>query len=80
MLKKALVSVAALSLAASPVPAKAGAAQAVPEPAAEAAEAAEGTELFRGGIIIPTLVVLAAILVILALTDTRPFDDEPASP
>jgi ABC-type sugar transport system substrate-binding protein len=77
MLKKALLSVAALSLAVSPVLAQADAAQAAPEPAAEAAE---GNELFRGGIIIPTLVVLAAILVILALTDTWPFDDEPASP
>ena len=77
MLKKAFMAVAALSLAASPVLAQAGAAHAVPEPAAEAAE---GNELFRGGIIIPTLAVLAAILVILALTDTWPFDDEPARP
>ena len=78
MLNKALVSVAALSLAASPVLAQAGASHAVPEPAAEAAE---GNELFRGGIIIPTLAVLAAILVILAATETWPFDDdEPASP
>ncbi len=78
MLKKALVSVAALSLAASPVLAQAGASRAVPEPAAEAGE---GNELFRGGIIIPTLAVLAVILIILAATETWPFDDdEPASP
>jgi hypothetical protein len=77
MLKKALVSVAALSLAASPVLAQAGASGAMPEPAAETSE---GNELFRGGIIIPTLVVLTVILIILAATDTWPFDDEPASP
>ena len=78
MLKRGLASVAALSLAASPVLAQAGVARATPEPASEAAE---GNELFRGGIIIPTLAVLAAILVILAATDTWPFDDdEPASP
>ncbi len=77
MLNKALVSVAALSLAASPVLAQAGASRAVPEPAAEAGE---GNELFRGGIIIPTLAVLAVILIILAATETWPFDDEPASP
>ena len=78
MLKKVLVSVAALSLAASPVLAQAGASRAVPEPAGETVE---GAEMYRGGFILPTLGVIAVILVILYATDTWPFDDdEPASP
>jgi hypothetical protein len=78
MLKKALVSVVALSLAAGPVPAQAGTPNLVPEPTAESAE---GNQLFRGGIIIPTLVVLTVLLIVLAATDTWPFDDdEPESP
>lgn len=76
MLRKALVSVVALSMAVSPALAQGK--DAAPPPAAESAE---GSELFRGGIIIPTLVVLAAVLVILAATDTWPFDeDDPVSP
>lgn len=78
MLKRTLASIAALSLAASPVLAQATAGRAVPQPASEAAE---GSEMYRGGFILPTLGVIAVILVILYATDTWPFDDdEPASP
>ena len=41
----------------------------------------EGESDLRGrGIIIPTVVVVGLILLILALTDTWPFDDDPVSP
>lgn len=45
------------------------------------ADVGEGSELRRGGIILP-IVVVAIVLAILALTDTWPFDedDPPESP
>lgn len=78
MLKKAIVSLAALSFMASPVLAQSRAAPPAPEPAAESVE---GSELYRTGFIIPLLGVTLLVLVILAATKTFPFDDdEPVSP
>ena len=69
MLKRVLVSVAALSLTVSPVLAQSRAPAAAPEPAAESVE---GSEMYRGGIILPLLGVLALTLVVLALTVAFP--------
>ena len=78
MLKKAMVSLAALSFMANPVLAQSTAAAPTPEPAAETVE---GSELYRTGFIIPLLGVTILVLVILAATETFPFDDdEPVSP
>jgi ABC-type sugar transport system substrate-binding protein len=78
VLKKAMVSLAALSFMANPVLAQSAAAAPAPEPAAETVE---GNELYRTGFIIPLLGVTILILVILAATETFPFDDdEPVSP
>jgi hypothetical protein len=83
MLKKALATAAAMSLLTSPVLAQSrplpqtGASVVAPEPAAESAE---GSELLRGGYILPLLGLAAVILAILALTNTWPFDDKPTSP
>ena len=78
MLKKAMVSLAALSFMANPVLAQSAAAAPAPEPAVETVE---GNELYRTGFIIPLLGVTILILVILAATETFPFDDdEPVSP
>lgn len=74
MLKKTLLAAAAFSLAASPVLAQSQAA-----PVEPADESVEGSELRRGGILLP-LAVVAVILAILALTDTWPFDEDPQSP
>lgn len=63
---------------ASPVLAQTNAPTAAPQPAAESAE---GSELYRTGFIIPLVGITVAVLVILALTKTWPFDDdEPVSP
>jgi hypothetical protein len=43
------------------------------------AEMEKANEL-RGGYLIPTVAIIGLILLILALTDTWPFDDEPVSP
>jgi len=78
VLKKAMVSLAALSFMANPVLAQATTAPAAPAPAAETVE---GSELYRTGIILPLLGVTVLLLVILAATKTFPFDeDEPVSP
>ena len=78
MLKRAIVSLASLSLMSSPVLAQAATAPQAPEPAAETVE---GSELYRTGYIIPLLGITVLVLVILAATGTAPFDDdEPVSP
>ena len=77
MLKKAIVSVAALSLMATPVLAANGAAVA-PQRAAATAEEANDMRGRPG--IVPILVGVGVILLILYLTDTWPFDDDPDSP
>jgi hypothetical protein len=78
VLKKTIVSLAALSLVASPVLAQSASIPQAPEPAAETVE---GNELYRTGFIIPLLGVTILVLVILAATKTFPFDeDEPVSP
>ena len=74
MLKKTLFAAAAFSLAASPV-----LAQSQGAPVQPAEENVEGSELRRGGILVP-LAIVAVILAILALTDTWPFDEDPQSP
>lgn len=78
MLKRAIVAIAALSCMASPVLAQR---QTAAQPSVvPAAEDAEGSEL-QGTGIFPYLAIAALILVILAATDTWPFDDdEPVSP
>ena len=48
-------------------------------PARSGAPMEDASEL-RGGFIIPTVAIVGVILLILALTDTWPFDDEPVSP
>lgn len=73
MLKKTLAAAAAFSLTATPVMAQA---QAPVEPASEHVDGSE----MRGGVILPTLAIVALILAVLALTDTWPFDDKPHSP
>jgi hypothetical protein len=78
VLKKAMVSLAALSFMANPVLAQSAAAAPAPEPVEETVE---GNELYRTGFIIPLLGVTILVLVILAATETFPFDDdEPVSP
>ena len=78
VLKKFMVSLAALSFMANPVLAQSTTAAPAPEPAAETVE---GNELYRTGFIIPLLGVTILVLVILAATETFPFDDdEPVSP
>ena len=79
-MRKSLVALfAAGALAASgPVVAQSRAASAE-LPARSGAEMEDASEL-RGGFIIPTVAIVGVILLILALTDTWPFDDEPASP
>lgn len=72
MFKKTLAAAAALSLAATPVLAQSRA----PEPASEQVEGSE----IRGGVILPTLVLIALILAVLKATDTWPFDEDPQSP
>jgi len=77
MLKKALASLAALSLMASPVIAQATAIPAAPEPAVERVEGSE----MRGGWFVPAAIGVVLLLAILALTDSWPFgDDDPESP
>jgi hypothetical protein len=77
MFGKALAAIAALSLVASPALAQTGAprtaapAAGLPQPAAETVE---GSEL-RRGYLLPLLGLTAAILAILALTHTWPFDN-----
>lgn len=70
---------AAAALTASPVIAQT---QAAPTelPARSAAQLEDANEL-RGGYILPLTGLIAALLIVLALTDTWPFDDDdPASP
>jgi hypothetical protein len=85
MFSKILAATAALSLVASPALAQQAAPESArpdsqvtaPEPGTESLDSSE----LRGrGIILPLLGLAAIILAILALTDTWPFDDEPASP
>ena len=71
MLRKLFVSVAALSLVATPVIAQTAKA---PEPATEKAE---GSELFGGSMIV-TFGLLAALAAIIYLVTSG--EDEPASP
>ncbi len=59
--------VAQTTVAAANVPARSGAQM---EDANEA----------RGGFLIPAIAIAGVILLILALTDTWPFDDDPVSP
>ncbi|HEX8364725.1 MAG TPA: hypothetical protein VF603_05510 [Allosphingosinicella sp.] len=73
MLKKTIAAAAAFSLAATPVLAQS---QAPIEPASEQVEGSE----IRGGVILPTLAVIALILAILKATDSWPFDEDPQSP
>ena len=73
MLKKTLAAAAAFSLAATPVLAQG---QAPIEPASEQVEGSE----IRGGVILPTLAVIALILAILKATNSWPFDEDPQSP
>ena len=51
----------------------------VDAPARTGADMEDSNEL-RGGYILPAAAIVAVILVILALTDTWPFDDDPVSP
>ena len=87
MLRKAIVTAAALSLTATPVlaqsaapsaaPAAAPAGVTAPEPGSETVQ---GSEL-RRGYLLPLLGLTALVLAILALTHTWPFDrDEEAVP
>ncbi len=78
MLKKAIVSVAALSLMATPVLAANGPAVA-PQRAAATADETSDLRGRRVGLV-PILVGVGVILLILYLTDTWPFDDDPDSP
>jgi hypothetical protein len=73
MLKKTLAAAAALSLAATPVLAQSRA------PIEPASEQVEGSEI-RGGVILPSLALIALILAVLKLTDSWPFDEDPQSP
>jgi hypothetical protein len=74
MLKKTIAALAALSMTATPLLAQASAPATAgivsPEPAAETVQ---GSEL-RRGYILPLLGLTAAVLAILALTHTWPFD------
>ena len=53
--------------------------RAAESPARSGAPMEEASDL-RGGFIIPTVAIVGLVLLILALTDTWPFDDEPISP
>lgn len=77
MLKKAIVSVAALSLMASPVLAASSLSIA---PTRAAASVDDSSEMRGRPGIVPIVVGVGVILLILYLTDTWPFDDDPDSP
>ena len=77
MLKKAIVSVAALSLAASPVVA-ASSLSVAPQRAAASIE--DDSDMRGRPTIVPVLIGVGVILLILYLTDTWPFGDDPDSP
>ena len=78
MLKKAIVSVAALSLVASPV--LAASSLSVATPMREMAEV-DGSDLRgRRGQVVTALIAVGIILLILGVTDNWPFEDDPDSP
>lgn len=72
-----LLAAAAL-VASGPVVAQSRAAPA-DVPTRSGADMEDSNEV-RGGYILPAAAIVAVILVILALTDTWPFDDDPVSP
>ncbi len=79
MRKSITAFLAAAALTASgPVAAQARSTQ--PDlPVRSGAQMEDSNEL-RGGYILPATALIGVLLIILALTDTWPFDDEPASP
>ncbi|HST37206.1 MAG TPA: hypothetical protein VLK25_11325 [Allosphingosinicella sp.] len=80
MRKKFIALIAATALAAGPAAAQARSAAPLSLSAtARAGASSEDANGIRGGIILPTLAILA-ILGLLAATGTFPFDDGPSSP
>jgi hypothetical protein len=80
MRKKIIALIAATALAAGPATAQAVSASSLSLAATvrAGAETDDANEI-RGGIILPTLAIIA-VIALLALTDTWPFDDGPSSP
>ena len=80
MRNKLITLFAAAALASGPVAAQAqSAAPLSVVTAARAGAQTDDANEIRGGIILPALAIIAVIAV-LALTDTWPFDDGPSSP
>ena len=81
MTKSLIASIAAAALTVSPTVAAAQSATIAPAQLAPAEETVEGSELRRGGFIIPLLAIVAIVLGILAATGNLENDNEtPRSP
>ena len=79
--KSLMASIAAAALVVSPTVAAAQSATSAPAQIAPAEETVEGSELRRGGFIIPLVAIIAIILGILAATGNLENDrDTPRSP
>lgn len=80
MRRKIIALIAASAFAAGPVAAQAQTAAplSIAAAARAGAETRDSNEI-RGGIILPTLAI-AAIIALLALTNTWPFNNKPSSP
>lgn len=76
--KYAFALAAALSLSASP--ALAAAARPAPPVAQPAPETVEGSELYRSGIVVPLIGVLALALLVYIVINSQKDDDSPVSP